>query len=58
MIKTIEFKDDLKVTGNLITVKSNANDKFIEWQKTFKGKKPEIISVQKIDNGIFVVHES
>jgi len=60
MTNTIEFKDEIgrkKDSILLITLKGY-DSKFMDWQKSFKGKKPDIKSVQKIENGIFVVYES
>ena len=59
MINTIEFNDDLghKKDSILIVVIKGYNSKFLEWQKGFKGKKPDIKSVQRTEYGIFVVYE-
>lgn len=59
MTHTIEFKDDIgrKKDSVLIVLLKGYDTKFIEWQKNQKGKKIEIKSVQKIENGIFVVYE-
>jgi len=57
MTKLIEFTDDYKVSGSLASLKKSALDKFAEWQKEFKGKKPTIRSVQRTEFGLFVVYE-
>ena len=57
MIHTIEFKDTFKVKGDYIDVTQSHNDKLIEWQKSYKGKKPDIKSVQRTKYGIFIVYE-
>lgn len=58
MIYIEEFIDEYKLSGSgyPATVKS-ATDKFMAWQKSFKGAKPDIMSVQKINNGLFVVYK-
>jgi hypothetical protein len=60
MIYVEEFLDEYKFskTGSLPATVKTAADKFINWQKSFpNSKKPSIISVQKVNNGIFVVYE-
>lgn len=53
-----EFSDDYKLSnsGSIIGTIKTAKDKFMEWQRSSKPK-PTIISVQKINNGLFVIYE-
>jgi hypothetical protein len=57
MTHIIEFKDEFKIVKGLITVQVKASDKVLDWQRSFKGKKPDIKSISKIDNGYMVVYE-
>lgn len=54
-----EFSDDYKLSnlGSIIGIRKTAKDKLMEWQRSFKGQKPTIISIQKTNEGLFVVYE-
>jgi len=59
MTELIEFHDQYKAGGSHPILVKTAIQLFVEWQKKEKKNKGfKILSVQKIDRGIFVVYEN
>ena len=54
-----EIYDEYNAKGSVPILTKSAIEKFIEWQKTQKKLKStfNVISVQKIPKGLFVVYE-
>jgi hypothetical protein len=60
MIYVEEINDDIKVSGQLVSISKSAIDKFVVWQNQMKRLSKEkfsVISVQKTNTGVFVVYE-